>query len=242
MLQTQEAIILSKKKYSDNSLIINALTPSFGVLSFIISGISSSKGKSKRLAFQPATIGEVVFNSKQKQTIQRIKEFKPTYNYAEVPFDVIKSSVAFFIAEVSFVLFKSNDSDSEMFEYIKQMLILLDQAETSVTNIPVLFLLNCTAFVGVHPKNNYANNSQYFNLYNGEFQTHFTEKETMSLEASFAFHQLLNFNLDESLQFKLHKSIRNELLTALLNYYKIHFEHFRNLKSIDVYKTVFSDS
>lgn len=241
MLQTQEAIILSKSKYSDNSLIINALTPSFGVVSFIVSGISSQKSKAKRIAFQPGTIGQVVFYFKQKQGIQRIKEFKPTYSYAEIPFDIIKSSVAFFIAEITYVLFKQNDSDNEIFEYIKQLLILLDQTSNKVTNIPILFLLNCTAFVGVHPKNNYSNNYQYFNLSSGDFQSLFVEKETMSLEASVVFHELINLNLEDSLNFNCTKAIRNELLNALLNYYKFHFENFRTIKSIDVYKTVFND-
>ena len=96
-LQTK-GIVLNSVKYSESSIICKIYTSNFGLQSYLINGVRKKKGGSAY--YQPLNILDLTVYHKEKNTLQRIKEAKPFYQYDSLPYAVEKSSIAFFMAEI----------------------------------------------------------------------------------------------------------------------------------------------
>ena len=96
MYHKTKGIVLNSIKYAETSIISKVYTLEFGLQAYIVNGVRKKNGKSTY--YQPLTLLDLqVSNSKQGQ-LHRIKEAKPHYVFNSIPFDILKSSVALFLA------------------------------------------------------------------------------------------------------------------------------------------------
>ena len=97
MLHKTSGIILHTTKYSDSSLIVKIYTEKFGLQSYMISGARSKKSKTKASLFQPMALVLLEVSNSEKITLQRISEINIEHQYIDVPYNIIKSSIAIFL-------------------------------------------------------------------------------------------------------------------------------------------------
>ena len=93
-----KGIVLSKVKYAESSIICKIYTSEFGTQSYIVNGVRKKKGNSGY--YQVLNLLDLNVYNKNGKDLHRIKEVKMSRVYANIPFDVYKSSIALFIAEV----------------------------------------------------------------------------------------------------------------------------------------------
>ena len=92
MIQKTKAIILKTTKYGETSLVVTAFTELFGVQTYMVNGVRSSKqANAKSTYFQPGSMLEMVAYHNEQKTMQRIKEFKFAYLYTQIFSSVIKN-------------------------------------------------------------------------------------------------------------------------------------------------------
>src|SRR5689334_1330858 len=98
-LHKTKGIVIRVVKYGDTSLIVTIYTELFGVQSYLVNGVrtSTKKGPGKANLFQPASILDLVVYHNELKNLNRIKEFKWSFIYQHLFFDVIKNSVALFM-------------------------------------------------------------------------------------------------------------------------------------------------
>lgn len=231
--QTTEAIILKAHKYGDSSLILNIYSRDFGLLSVMARGVQKSKGKFSSALFQPLNIVEIVFTENKKSDLKYLKEISLETIYKDIPNSFYKKTILIFINEILYKVLKEENANNELFDYIKQSLLLLDFQNEDFVDIHLFFLAGLTKLLGIAP--NFSQNGEWFDLSEGmtlPFQplhNYFLEKEEKVLFIN-TFQDFLN----EYNPMNINYSQRINLLNALLLYYELHIPGMSNIKSISV--------
>ena len=141
MLHKTSGIILHTTKYSETSLIVKILSPDYGVKSYIVNGVHKKKSKFRAAVFQPLALIDMVVSNNDKARLERITEINILYAYTDIPYNIIKSSIALFLNEVLYKAIKEQHSDETLFEYIKNALQLLDIEHGNSSNFHIFFMI-----------------------------------------------------------------------------------------------------
>jgi DNA repair protein RecO (recombination protein O) len=226
MLYKTRGIALSFIKYRETSIIARVFTDKFGIQTYIVNGVRSQKAKAKIALFQPLTLLELVVYHNKKKDINRISEMKCDYTFHSIPYEIRKTTIAFFITELLGQTLVEEGEDDSMFEFIHESIIALDMTKGNYENFHLQFMLSLSQFLGIRPEsaNMILHDTGHSKLYNQEF----TEK----------LDRLLLLNYDHTLSLK--KSERHEILMLLIQYYQMHFDSIRDFKSVQVLREVFS--
>lgn len=228
MYHQTKGIIISKTKYAETSIICKIYTENFGLQTYIINGVRKKKGKS--IYYQPLSLLELTVYHKEKNTLQRIKEAKPFYQYDSLPYMVEKSSIAFFMAEVLQKCLREEEENIPLFNFLWQSLIALDKEKID-PQFHLHFLVQLSSFLGFYP-NIVEGESLYFDMMNGTFVNQKPEHKHYFNDTE-PLLQLLNGH-------SVPKNNKRFLLEKLIEYYRLHIEGFSNLKTLAVLETIFN--
>jgi len=238
MLSKNTGIVLSKIKYKDYDLIVKCYTENRGVVSYLIKGVlKSKKSAMKTVYFQPLSQIQYEETFKPNQSLHYFKEVKPILVYKTLHHHIYKSSIVLFIAEILSQVLKEESSDKQLFHFLKHAFEYLD-AEDDYANFHLLFLLRLTRYFGFEPEDSRVN-YKYFNLESGVFENHPTSAYTLQDANLNILKQLLRCNFASLEAIKLNSKQRQSFLNALLLYYELHIDGFRQPKSLAVLEAVF---
>jgi DNA repair protein RecO (recombination protein O) len=250
MTHTTKAIILRTVKYGETSLVVTAFTELFGVQTYMVNGVRSSKPGAKANLFQPAALLEMVVYHHENKSMQRIREFRWAYLYEHILSNVIKNSVALYMVELLHKCLKQPEPNPELFGFCEDALLQLDMADNTVTaNFPLFFSLHLPHFFGFKPQPVLSDGDTfsetdmvYFDLREGYFERqqpahpHFIEGASAQTTA-----QLLKVLHPQELEvFQLNHGLRRKLLVAYHDFYTLHISDFGQLKTMLVMQAVLS--
>lgn len=211
MIDKTEAIALNYIKYGESSIIVRMLTRKFGIQSYIVNGVRSPKAKHKISFFQPLTLLDLVVYYHEKKSLQRIAEMKSLYSYRTIPYDIRKTTIALFIAEIIYKTTQEEEQNETLFTFIADSLTYFDQEEEHINNFHLLFLIRLTMFIGIDIRYETENTNM---LYGSE---------------QVVFDKLLN---NENIA--LTKNDRQKYLNIILKHYKLHFDTLKDIPSLRV--------
>ena len=100
---------------------------SSGIKSFIENGVRSAKGKHKMALFQPLNLLDLDLFLKDKG-LCRISEAKSAYPFKETPYNIYKSSIALFLAEVLCKVLKEEEENVPLFDFLEEKIKELTKA------------------------------------------------------------------------------------------------------------------
>lgn len=237
MIQTTNAIVINSLKYGDTSLITTCYTEKYGIKSYILKGIlSSKKGKLKVAYFQPLSQISITAYHKNKGSLNTIKEVSIQHFYTSIYTDLKKQTIALFLAEVLYYAIKEEEKNETLYKYLETSLLWLD-THNYITNFHLLFLLNLTKFLGFYPKVN--TQFEYFDLNEGKF-TPYKTNYSVSTQDFNQFKKLLGINFDALEKVQFNAQQRQQVLQLLIQYFELHLTGFKKPKSLAVLKSVFS--
>lgn len=240
MLYKTRGIVLNHIKYSETSIIVTIYTERFGRQAYIINGVRSKKAKIKANIFQSLFLLDMEVYHKPKNDLQRVKEIQNAVVFNSLPYDIRKSTLAIFIAEILYKTIQEQEPNPELFEYLFNTIQLLDLKENGISNFHIYFLIHFTKYLGFYPHNNYSEANCYFDLKAGSFKQikpmHFS---FMDKEQSLIFSKMLSFSEDQHENLKIDYQHRIYILEKVLEYYTLHHEGVTKIKSLDVLKEVF---
>jgi len=228
-----EGIILRKTDYSETSLVLTVLTQE-GIQSFLFQG-AKRKGKNGNLV-SPLAILELHYYKRNDSSLGKISAIEPAIVFTEIPYDPIKSSIIFFMNEIINACIKEKDADHDLYEFIKSVIQILDLTD-NYKNIPLKFLYHFTKYLGFYPQ--VTENPNYLDLQEGKYVPYtpnhpfYLSKEKSALLLAFSGTKF-DGNSDPTISL----NDRRELLHDLLNYYKVIFENFPEIQSVDVLESV----
>lgn len=239
MLAKTPAIVLGSVKYGDNSLILKAYTREAGLLSFIGGGLHSKTGVLRPAIVQTLSQLHLVYYSKSKGDLKRIKEASVSESYAHLHFDPVKSSLAMFLAEVLAHVLHEEEANYSLFDFLSTSLLELDAMEKGLGSFHLLFLYRLTHHLGFAPEVPGA--GVYFDLMNGVYETHGpVHPHYLAPEETQLWKNLHGLAKAGEQTNPLARKARESLLTALLEYYRLHLKDFGTLRSLKILKELLS--
>ena len=233
-------IVLNTLKYGDSSMVVQLLTDIGGRRSFMVQGIRSSRGHgSKAALFQPMFAVEFEGLESSRMDMHRFKEVHSGIVLQSMPFDVRKSTVALFMAEVLYRLVKESEPNEELFSFVWGSVEALDSIDEGVANFHLWFLANLSRFLGFSPGNEHRNGA-LFDMREGLFVNYRPlHDQVMEAQNAEIFRDLLECDVRFLGEIGLNRNQRVEFLDAMMSYYGYHLEAVRTVRSIKILREVF---
>ncbi|WP_420580050.1 DNA repair protein RecO [Reichenbachiella sp.] len=229
MLHKTRGIVLNYIKYRETSIIARIYTESFGIQSYIINSVRSKKSKKGLALLQPLTVLDMVvyFKNQKSDGLQRISEYKPAHNFISIPFDVKKSAIALFVTELLTKVLKEEDDQVEVFEFLYQFILALDEKKEGYGSLHLFLIVQLTHYIGfgIRTKKELENDGLLL-----ELSTSYDEiyDAVLMLNTSSLTSELV-----------IRNTLRKDVLNYMLEYYKLHMDGFKELKSLDVLTQIF---
>ncbi len=242
MTHKTKAIVLRTIKYGETSLVVTVFTELFGVQTYMVNGVrSSKKASAKANYFLPGAILDLLVYHHEQKNMQRIREFGWAVLYQHVLSDVIKNSIALYMVELLYKCLKQPEQNEPLFYFCEDVLLCLDRADRVITaNMPLYFSLQLCHFLGFKMNDDYNEVQQVLDLREGSFVTEqpahpdFIDGSNAMLTS-----QLLKvMHPDELSHFHLHHEVRRKLLNYYHNYYALHIQDFGEMKTLSVLQDV----
>jgi len=227
MLHKTKAIVLNHIKYGETSIIVNMYTEAFGIQSYIENGVRKAKARNKIALFQPLTLLDLVVYKKSNASLNRISEIKCNQPYQQIPYEIIKSTIGIFLAEVlSSILREEEEPNIALFNFLETSLTQFDEQATDFQNFHLFLLLQLSSYLGFYPTNA------------KEILDELRPFQTIRLDTQ----QEEKFNLllrkDEQASLKLTGEDRSLFLKIILNFYQLHSHSIKEVKSLKVLREV----
>jgi DNA repair protein RecO (recombination protein O) len=233
MKTVEQGIVLKRSNYSENSLMVSLLTLE-GIKRYIFPG---GKKKSGHI-LQPLSRIEVTAYKRPESDLPRITAVTPSIVFQDLPFNPIKSGLAFFLAELLMTTFSDGDIDAKTYAWIEEEIHFID-VEHHLANYPSWFLIRLTKDLGILPELQ-AQEVFYFDLEEGLLMPQRPMRHTY-IQGDAVQHVafFIRNNKQAALALQLSKSQRKQLLQDILRYYQFQLDHFKVPKSLEVLEVVF---
>ena len=241
MTHKTKGIVLRTINYGETSVITSVYTELFGLQSYIVKSVrqSTKKSQAKQIYFQPSAMLEMEVYHNQLKNLQFIKEYRWSYLYTKVLFDVVRTAVAQFMIELFQHAIKQPEANPELFYLLEGSLIQADKASDTVTaNLPLYFILHLATELGFQLQGEYSEETSSLDLKEGAFvqSTHADFVSGFTAETISKIQHIQFYNDLENI--KLNRIARREILDVLLQYISIHLTDYRQLKSLAVLQEV----
>lgn len=232
MLIKTRGIVLKTMKYSESSIIADIYTEEKGLRRYIISGVRSQRSRISAGLLQVMSLLELVAYEREDKDLNRLKEIRPAWVYQSVPFDVYKGAVGLFMAEIARKTIREAEQNEPLFAFLFQTFRFLDETPHPVANLHLHFLLELSAYIGFTPGGDFDTETPFFDLLEGLFTSmapahpHFLDEKMSGLLYAF-----LRTDAASCHEINLTREQRRLLLLNLLDYYRLHIEHFPDINA-----------
>lgn len=239
MTQKTRGIVLKVTKYAENSVISQIFTEDFGLQSYLVTGARKPKAKIPMNILQPLHILDMVVYNKTSRTLQHIKEAHQTPIFQDLPTNIVKSSIALFLNEVLYKVLKHQNADKELFYFIFQSILWLDQSKSTLSNFHLCFLMKLSKFLGYLPTVS-SQKKPFFDLAEGVFSNSLpAHKYILQEPHTSIMYAILSSNYAESHKIQVRHEDRIYMLEQIINFYKLHTNNFGNINSLEILEEIF---
>ncbi len=236
---TSKGIVLNTLKYGEKGLIVQLLTASHGRQSYMVQGLGGRSRNAKLALFQPMFALEFEGIESSKMQMHRFGEVHSGIVLQSTPFDVKKSTIALFMAEVLHRLIRESEANSMLFDFVWGSIEALDAATEGVANFHLWFLSHLCRFLGFSPGNEHEPQA-WFNIAEGVFTHEQPRPEhCMTQENALILRDMLECDVRYLSEVGLNRHQRVDFLEALIRYYGYHLDTIHSVQSIRILQEVF---
>lgn len=247
MVYKTEAIVLSKLNYSESSLIVKAYTRDFGLQSYILRSPRKPNANAKAQHFQPLGLLELEISQTPGAKLHSIKSSRQVGGAYLAGGDMIRTSLAIFMAEVLNLSVKDSSPNEQLFDYLKETILSLfafveqggDVDAASLADFHLHFLFDLATLLGFQPNDNYSEEKSLFDLQAGEFVPSNAQGICADRETSRLIHLFLSSDFaSPTVKITSHRTQRRRLLDAMAKFYSIHVTMGRQIRSHEILSLV----
>jgi DNA repair protein RecO (recombination protein O) len=240
MIEKFEGIVLRTLKYSDGLMIADIYTAQRGRMSFLVPVSHSKRSKVRSVLFQPLSMLTFTATVKAGRNLSRIGEVQPFSMYSSITNDVVKSSIALYLAELLTFALREDGSDDSLFTFLDRSFTLFDNLEHGYADFHLVFMVQLLRFLGIYPNLEDYTPGCYFDLAHGcTTREHPLHPHFLLPENAAIFVDLLHTGYDSMHLLSLNRKLRGEFLATLSLYYQLHIPEFPELKSAAVLRELF---
>ena len=233
-------IVLHNSAYSDTYSITLIYTEEFGRVSYLTAKSKSRKTKTPKSLFHALAVLDLEVDHQNLRDIQRIKEAKAHIPLTSLLNDPVKSAIGIFLAELIGKTVKEEQSNKILFDFLLQSIQVLELSEKSCANFHLVFMLTLSRFLGFYPDDSGYQEGMFFDMRNGVFVRYKpSHPYFLNPDDSRFFYNLLRIKYENMTAFKLTGAERKAIITAILEYYRLHLTHFPEMKSLEILHQIF---
>ncbi|MFR4024510.1 MAG: DNA repair protein RecO [Alistipes indistinctus] len=171
--------------------------------------------------------------------MHRMKEVRNLVPLSSVPFDVRKSTVSLFMAEVLYRLIREVEANEPLFDFLCSAVQQLDRMEQGVANFHLWFLVRLSAYLGFYPGNEYRDGG-WFDIRSGLFCDAMPQHRTcMGPASARLLGGLMEREAAELDSLRLGRGERLEFMEAMLIFFGYHFDAIHSVQSLRILREVF---
>ena len=240
MFVQTKAIVLGVSKYSDSARMVSTYTEKFGRVDFSVKISRTRKSPFSAAYFQPLTLLEVDFDYRQTREVHYMRECKIVQPYCNMPYDAVKNSLSYFLAEVMQRTLRTQEQNIPLFSYLEESLCFLDATGERCANFHLLFMLGLCGYLGFAPNAEGYSEGCFFDMQAGCFTSQAgLHQDMFSEDDSKLLNDLLRIGFFEMHLLKMTAAQRNAMLRNLLRYYQIHLQGIGEFKTLSVLEMLF---
>jgi DNA repair protein RecO (recombination protein O) len=237
MLHKTRGIVFKSHEYGETSLVVHIYTELFGNQSYLINSVRKKNARIHSNIFQPLTPVDLVVYHKERPGLQRISDIRPNPLLTNIPFDMEKRSIVFFLDEVLSKAIKEEESNPELFAFLFDSILKLDSHRSAGRDFHLVFLLQLSKHLGFFPTMNYTSTNNIFNLKDGVFQNTYPDHpHFIPSPLSGFFASLINSDLYSTIN--IASDERRKLIVFILEFFELHIAGFGNVRSHKVLEEV----
>ncbi|MBL0339615.1 MAG: DNA repair protein RecO [Bacteroidetes bacterium] len=241
MKLSSRGIVLHTINYSETSLVVKIYTEQSGMGSFIVSGVRSKKGKFSTSHFQPLTLIEFNALGKPGQSMLRITDVHLAPPFSGIPGDMIKSTIALFIAEVIYRSVREEEVNPSLFNFLHNGIQFLDLSHNNCARFHIYFMIQFSRYLGFYPNGIFISDTSYFDLREGLFRNDKpVHADFFDIVQTATLYKLMNSSFDNFHEAAIPAAISKTLLYGLVTYFEIHQTHGHQIRSHKVLEEVLS--
>lgn len=212
-------ILISKKNYSESSLVISFYTEESGLISFIFKG-----AKKKKIPLYYLGIYEIVYFRRPESNLGIINSINPAIALEDIYVKPQKLILSFFLVDVLKETLKVEQQDKQLFDFIKIQILELEVQEDLIF-FPIKFLSSLIQNLGFSPIFE-DENPKGFDLKNGKLTKEASDFDYATVRVIHAIFANIPINLD--------RISGQKALSVLIDYCKLHLPNFNVDKSLKV--------
>ena len=238
-LYKARGIVLGTLKYGEKGVVVHILTDVAGRQSYMVQGIRPTAKGSKMAMLQPMFAVEFEGMQSTKMAMHRLKDLAPGMVLHSTPFDVRKSTMALFMAEVLYRLVKESEPTSGLFDFVWGSVAALDALEEGISNFHLWFLANLSRPLGFSPDNEYSDGA-WLDIRDGHFVANaLMPSQSLTPENARILHDMLECDVRYLGEIGLNRKQRVDFLEAMLKYYAYHLDSIHSVESLRILQEVF---
>ena len=240
MIRKTRGIVLHTTRYGESSLVAHCYTEQYGRQSYMVKGVRKSKKQNRSNLFQPLFILDFEVFHKDSREIQLVKEVSRAMPLNSLPFDMVKSAQAIFMAEVIYRVVREEESNPMLAQFLVSTIQYLDAVENASPDFHILFMFQLSRHLGFYPQNNFGEGRIFFNLLSGLFISHYNDPDLHLDEVSSdLWHRYMNSEYQSVKDSEFNGSQRKLVLDNLVRFYKLHVAGMGEIRSLEVLHTFF---
>lgn len=232
-------IVFRAVKYSETSIIADVYTRDLGLQTYIVNGVRSARSKTGAALLQVMSLAEVLVYHRDDRKMHRVKEIRAAYVYQRLPFDVRRSAVGLFMAEIARKTIRESEPNAPLFDFLFDAYTFLDSTLEPFANLHLHFLIGLSAHLGFLPGGDFSSETPIFDMQEGTFTHSAAGVYCMDEELSLLLYQLLCCESRQCHWVVMHHAQRRRLLQSLLTYYRLHIESLPEIRSHEILHEVF---
>lgn len=142
-------IVLHTLKYGERKLIAHIFTREYGRRSYI----TKITGGGRSL-YQPLFV--LGFDAwAGRGELHNIEQPYTALQLVNIPFDIVKSTIALFLSELLYRLIREGERDEALYGFAEASVEALDKMEEGTANFHLWFLVQLTKYMGYAPQDNF---------------------------------------------------------------------------------------
>lgn len=221
MLHKTRGIVFRFTRYRETSVIVSIFTELFGLQSYIVNGVRSSKSSGNKMAlYQPLTFLDLVIYHREHAHLNRIKEVKCLYPYRTITADVKKVTLAMFLNEILNKTVREESHVQELFDFLYNSFVILDNQQAGYENFHLIFLLKLSRYLG----------------FGAHKVTEVLGYQALNAADEQALQSLLETEYNTPVS--ISNIQRRSLLDVLLKFYASHIDSLGEIRSVQVLREV----
>jgi len=240
MIRKTRGIVLHTTRYGESSLVVHCYTEQYGRQTYMVKGVRKSRKQNRSNLFQPLFILDFEVYHKDSREIQLVKEVSRALPLNSLPFDVVKSVQAIFMAELIYRVVREEEPNPMLAHFLLSSIQYLDALEKSSPDFHILFMFQLSRHLGFYPQNNFDEERIFFDLSSGQF-INFCKDPEMHLDeiSSKLWHQYLISDYQSVKESDFNGMQRKLVLDKLVSFYKSHVAGMGDIRSLEVLHSYF---